>query len=159
MLTYKEIDPEIVAKVQNSVNLWLGCPYVPGGYHPKFGADCLRSVSGVLSLITGKYIEVEDLPQDIGMHNRKEASKAMRKIRRSFMPNAIVKDLTVEAGDVIVTSWINGGPGHAMICGNNALYHCPRKFGKFCKTGLIIPSKQELARIYRYVNKEEWLQF
>lgn len=157
-LTYKAIELELVTHVQNHIELWVGCPYVAGGSSPIYGADCLRSAGKLIGSIYGKSINIEDLPQDLGMNDRVKATRAMRKIRRSFMPNSIVRNYELNAGDVLVTAWINGGPGHVMICGDNALYHCPRQFGKFCKTGFIIPEGQELSRIYRYDNREEWLQ-
>jgi len=119
-------------------------------------ADCVRFGTGVLDeLYRFKRCPTARLPQDMALHNRKGAFRAMRFIRRLYMPNVIVTDETIEPMDFIITGPIGGGPGHMQLVGTqpNVIWECVQ--GGVQRTG--ISSSQIIYRIYRPTDKDTWL--
>ena len=88
------------------------------------------------------------------MHSRHESMKAMRFIRRLYMPNIIVTDGTIEPGDMVIISW--DGPGHLMIGGAkpNTLWHAMKP--RITQTGMSFLG--DVLRIYRFTDKIKWLR-
>lgn len=95
------------------------------------------------------------LPQDMAFHTRKAAMKAMRFLRRLYMPNIIVMDGSIEPGDLLIVGPVRGGPGHLMIAGSqpNTLWHALKP--GVTQTGMSFFG--EIIRIYRFTDKDKWL--
>jgi hypothetical protein len=99
-------------------------------------------------------MELPHIPKDISLHDRKGAMKAMRLLRRTYMPNIIVQDGTVEPGDIVVVGPWTGGPGHALIGGSesNTLWHVNSHMVD--RSGL--DTGLRIFRIYRALDKHLW---
>lgn len=74
--------------------------------------------------------------------------RAMRRIRKLYMPNFVVLDGTIEPGDALVVGPRDGGPGHLMIAGvGGYVWHASGPGGPVVRTGL--STKMRLFRVYR----------
>lgn len=136
--------------VKAAIEHWEGTPYVLGSQAPgrSGGTDCVRFMAAVLDRLFWKRTAIETLPQDQALHDRAGAIAAMLSIRKLYMPNRVVRDGTLEPGDVLVLGPRNGGPGHVMIAGaDRFLWHAEGPGGEVVRTGLSSPLK--LFRVYR----------
>jgi hypothetical protein len=150
-------------RLSNIFRSWEGTPYRAGQQMkgPKGGVDCVRFAFGVLDELYGFVrCDVPKLPQDIALHNKTTAMKAMRQLLKLYEPNAKVEDGTVQPGDIVVVAPPNGGPGHALVGGirPNTLWHSTGQFVQMTGIGLLhagfMPWK--LAAIYRAKDRERW---
>lgn len=120
------------------------------------GVDCIRFGTGFADEMYGyKRIDTPRLPQDMMLHDKKTAMRAMRFIRRLYMPNIIVTDGTIEPGDWLIVGELGGGPGHLMVAGSkpNTLWHALKP--GVTQTGMSFFG--DIIRIYRAADKEKWL--
>jgi hypothetical protein len=93
------------------------------------------------------------------MHSREQAIATMRTLRKLYMPNRLVRDGSIEPGDVIVTGPSNGGPGHVMLGGpeRNTLWHCNEGIG-VRMTGIgFVDGAQRIFGVYRFTDREKWI--
>ena len=143
-------DPRFVLLLEYVLESWRDTPYMAGQRCKKGGVDCVRFVCAVLDEITGTDHSVVTLPQDAALHARREAIRAMSRIRHLYSA-ATIRGLVVEPGDVIVMAPARGGPSHAAIVGPrlNTVWHATP--GGVAQTSCegILGCDFELNRIYR----------
>jgi hypothetical protein len=137
---------------------WEGTPYRPGQQKRGGGVDCVRFVAAVLDELRGTKTEIKTLPNDAAMHTREGAVESMLTIKRAFMPCELVANNTLEPGDVLITGPVGGGPGHALIVGDqcNVLWESSgdgvRRVGK----STLKRQGTELFYAYRLGDREKW---
>lgn len=102
---------------------WEGTRYMPGQQLRGVGTDCVRFVCAVLDELLGVKTPIKTLPPDTCMHDPERAAAAMRRLQELYPSDQVSG--AVEPGDVIVTGPKAGGPGHAMIVGDqrNVVWH------------------------------------
>lgn len=97
---------------------WKGTPYRAGQQRKGAGVDCVRFVTAVFDELEGGQTDIRILPQDLALHQPEIARGAMRQLLRAFDGRSLPDGyLELEPGDVIVSGFPQGGPGHAMIVG------------------------------------------
>lgn len=147
---WQSIGDRAEAAVLRALSRWEGTPYVLGSQAPgvRGGVDCVRFGCAVLDELYRTKTPIETLPPDRALHDPAGAMRAMRRIRRLYMPNRIVEDGSIEPGDALVVGPHNGGPGHLMIAGvDGFLWHASGPPGPVVRTGL--STRQRVFRVYR----------
>jgi hypothetical protein len=98
--------------------------------------------------------DLERLPPDTAMHNRKGAMRALRQIIRRYQPVASISDGTISPGDILIVG--QSGPGHAMIAGpkKNTLWQSSAQKVHF--TGMALPHEVKLFEHYRIMEAAAW---
>jgi hypothetical protein len=137
---------------------WEGTPYMDRQQVCGYGVDCIRFMAAVIDELYGfARVPLPDLPRDMGMHDRRGATRAMRYIKRIYDPVQIVRDGTTQPGDVIVTGPTNGGPGHAIITGpeRNTMWETSCENGVWRASMLFV--NQKPFRVYRAKDRYKWL--
>ena len=148
-----------IAELQAVLQSWRGTPYAHGQCRRGVAVDCVQFVAAVLDELYGKPVKpLERKPADLAWHNRKEAIRTASVISRRF-PNLIVRDGTIEPGDVLVVrigKSLTSAPGHAMIAGGvpNTIWHAEPTVG-VCFTGLGF-IHDRIVRVWRPIGKEKW---
>ena len=139
---------------------WKGTPYKEGSQVPKMGVDCVRFCCGVVDALFGfPRTTLNLLPADVALHDKLTALKAMRTLRRLYSPLLRVptEPGIVEPGDLLVTGPTGGGPGHIIIVGpeKNTTWQATSQSVE--KTGLTVPYRMDLFRIFRFEDRHKWV--
>lgn len=146
-------------KLRRVIQRWEGTPYMAGQQVPGVGVDCVRFVCRVFDALHNlEETPLENIPADASMHTREGAIQTMRKIMKAYSPISQVTDGSIEPGDVIIVSYVGGGPGHAMLVGTdrNTLYHADSV--GVVRTGLGIAAGQQIIHgVFRKANRLEWV--
>ena len=159
--TWRPLDAAIEGRIKNVLDSWLDTPYMDGQRQRKVGVDCAQLVGGVLDdLFRSKdKVVIPRLRTDSGIHSIRAGFATVRAIRKHYK-SKVVRDGTLEPGDVIVTraTGNTNGPkrlGHAMLVSTRkgVLIHATTITG-VCLTSL--KSNEEIVRVYRPLNKELW---
>lgn len=137
---------------------WQGTPYRAGQQVRGMGVDCVRFVAAVLDELRGTTTPIETLPNDASMHTREGAIASMLNIKRAFMPCELVGDNSLEPGDVLVTGPRDGGPGHALIVGDqmNVLWESSNTGVRRVGKSALARNGYELFYAYRLANRDTW---
>lgn len=151
---------ELYKRISEVLDSWIGTPYAAGQMAKGHAIDCVRFVAAVLDELNYRKQQKLDylrLPSDIGMHNKREAIRGLKMFRRAYEPNEMVRDFSLEPGDVLMTGPLNGGPTHAEFVGTrrNTFYHAT--IDGVTVTGLLKPIGTQFS-ILRPMNKEEWIK-
>ena len=133
-----------VGRLQTELYAWEGTMYRGGYCEKSIAVDCVHFVASVLDKLCGTWYNHSKLPQDTSFHNKKEANEGFRQFIKMY-PSYRLRSDVVQPGDVIVCGpvGINGGPGHTMIVGKDALWHVGHK--EVCKAGLAVMQKGAYA--------------
>ena len=141
---------------------WKGTPYMAGNRVRGAGSDCAQLVPAFLDFMyrTGRETFVPRMAQDTGTHNRKAAWGTVKAVRQAF-PSHVVRDGTIEPGDIILTRATHdftgpNNPGHAMIAmprPGSALHAMPDS--GVCMTSIEVT--RGILRVYRLEGKEQWV--
>lgn len=141
-------------------DLWVGTRYMPGACVRGAGVDCAQLVR-VFLMWMDQITDCPPIPRlssDTGVHNRKAALGTIKVCRNAF-PSCVVRDGTIQPGDIVLTrstrDWSGPlNPGHAMIVlplKGTALHAMPA-------TGVTrtsIASGGGIVRVYR-PEKDSW---
>ena len=164
MLWVQHPEPAIAERLDRVLREWDRTPYESGQRIKGLAADCLGAVFGVIDEMDGRERAITpEFPPDTAMHSADTARKAMRRLLRLYAPNDKV-DLPpngvfrVRPGDVVITSYVGGGPGHvAMVgCRKNELWHSLPDNGGFTQRGWGFYDEQEICAVYRSADQERW---
>lgn len=155
--------PEANRRMEQFFAMWERTTYMPGNRVRGVGTDCAQLVPAFLDFMyrTGRRTEIPRLAPDTGVHNRNAAWNTVRAVRKAF-PSHVVRDNTIEPGDIVLTrathDWTGPqNPGHAMIamprfC--SAMHAMPNT--GVCMTSLEL--SRGIVRVYRLEGKETWAQ-
>lgn len=142
-------------------NLWKGTPYMAGVRVRGVGVDCAQLVPAFLDHMFRRLMstEIPRMSGDVGVHNHRAAWGTVKAVRLGY-PSRVVRDGTIEPGDIIITrstaDW--EGParhGHAMIAmpeRGTALHSVP--LAGVTLTSLSV-TRGGIVRIYR-LEKHSW---
>lgn len=109
-------DAKAMARLGQVLESWEGTPYMSGQRCRGVGVDCVRFVVAVLDELTGRHTDIRTIPPDTCLHAPAKAREAAERLSLAFEADRVTDAL--EAGDVIVTGPVGGGPGHVMIVGH-----------------------------------------
>lgn len=142
-------------------SIWERTKYMPGNRVRGVGTDCAQLVPAFLDYMyrTGRKTPIPRMAPDTGVHNRKAAWGTVRAVRQAF-PSHVVRDGTIEPGDIVLTrathDWTGpNNPGHAMIAMPKfctAMHAMPNT--GVCMTSLEV--SRGIVRVYRLEGKEKW---
>lgn len=136
---------------------WNGTPYACGQAASGAGVFCSAFVSRVLDeLYRKKPTPLPAIPDDASFHDPAASRAGLRWFLSSYPDHARVENGEVEAGDVLVTAPLGGGPGHGIIVGPDPHTMWESRSIGVCKTGLSAPSGYTLSAVYRLTDKETW---
>ena len=150
-----------LSKLRKELLSWEGTPYRENTCVKGMGVDCVRFVCAVLDhMQNGGNTDLPFLPQDASLHSPTSAKAAMRLIKSLYGPNYAVKDYTLEPGDVIVAGPEGGGPGHALIVGDqpNQIWHSTGR--RVHRTGMSFYKTTAfplIFRVYRHSDRRDWI--
>ncbi len=156
-----EVSQAIAQRVDDVLECWRDTPYASGQQALGVGVDCVRFGAAVLDQLDGRVrVPPERLPQDIALHNRGEAMKAMRTFLRGYTPNNRVLDGFVEPGDIVVTGFSGGGPGHLQIIGgrSNTIWHATGSRVQMTGFGFRGNGQQRIVGIFRFAERWRWIE-
>lgn len=143
------------------VSMWDKTPYQPGQRAKKIGVDCVRFVSCVLDELYNVEVptSVPRMQVDAALHSMAVSSKVIRLLRKSWEGSDVVRDGTIQPGDVIVTRAESGNsparPAHVMI----ALVEPFTAAHAIPGVGVVVGSVQNtrgIVRVYRLRGKASW---
>jgi len=145
---------------------WEGTPYESGQRVKKVAADCIGSVFGVIDDLDGQNrASLPGLPADAAMHSRDTAVAAVRELIRRYEPNRKLRlgrngDVRVRPGDIVVTGYKGGGPGHVEIVGarRNELWHSLEDGAGFAQRGWGFLESQVLYGVWRAEDQWRWVR-
>lgn len=154
--------PNVQPALERALESWRGTPYESGQRFRGRGADCLGSVCGVLDQMDGRArAAFPQFPHDTAFHSRETAIAALRTLLRLYAPLEKVEPAADELihswpGDLVITGFPNGGPGHVEIVGahRNELWHADRN--PFHQGGWSLLKVQELYAVYRLTDAWRW---
>ena len=131
---FRQIAPEKSFRLESILKEWDGTPHSHGQCVKGVAVDCVRFVSAVIDEMFRTKHDLTVLPPDAAIHDRAGAMKLMRHWLTWF-PHVRVIDMSIEPGDVVICSYPNGGPGHAMVAGTRPgeLWHA--EANRVCRTG------------------------
>lgn len=155
------LDSRITKRMYLFAELWAGTPYVPGNRVRGNGSDCAQLVPAFLDFMyrTGRQTPIPRMSQDTGTHNARAAWGTVKAVRQSF-PSHVVRDATIEPGDIIITRATHDftgpeNPGHAMIAmpsPGTAIHAMP--LSGVCITSVAVT--RGILRVYRLEEKFRW---
>ena len=132
---------------------WEGTPFQDNMQIRGRGVDCVRFMAAVLNeAYREQRCTINQLPRDVGWHDRSRAIQAMRAIHRIYPESAIIRDGSLEPGDVLVTRPPGGGPAHVVMVGGRPGHFWEASSGGVVRCGQ--PAK--IARTYRATDKNLW---
>jgi hypothetical protein len=153
---------EIEKRINIFADYWRGTPYMPGVRVKGVGVDCAQLVPSFLDFMYQNEGEtpIPRMSGDVGVHNHRAAWGTVKAVRLGY-PSFVVRDNTIEPGDIIITrstaDW--EGParhGHAMIAmpmHGTALHAIP--LGGVTVTSLAV-TRGGIVRVYRLKEKHRW---
>lgn len=154
-------DPDVIKRMEQFRNKWTGTTYMAGNRVRGVGCDCAQLIPAFLDFMyrTGSRLPIPRLAPDTGLHNARAALNTVRAVRRGF-PSFVVRDGTIEPGDIVLTrashDWEGpSNPGHAMIAYHRpgtALHAMPES--GVCLTTLTVT--RGIVRVYRLKGKQSW---
>ena len=161
-MRWLRISPIAEARLDAVLKSWLRTPYAAGSRVRGMGVDCKELIPGVLDEMYRKEPSTtRRLAPDSGMRDIRLGLSEIRLLMRQYPDVTIVRDGTVQPGDVIVTRSSNflgatNHPGHAMIAGvrPGEAYHAHPRSG-VVKTSIAAAGKP-VVRIYRTGKKGTW---
>lgn len=140
---------------------WFATPYMVGQRSPGQGVDCAQLIFGMMDTLHGRETPT-DCPKMIvanTVHNARVAFRCVILMRRAY-PTEIVRDGSIEPGDIILTRGLVGShgprrPGHAVIAGivPGTCFHAVPLVG-VCMSSLT--SLPGVLRVYRPLEKHRW---
>lgn len=147
-------------RVEEVCSYWVGTPYRLNMCHPGEGVDCIHYGAAVLDRLYGTEHSknLQSLPPDACVHNRKGVEKATRALLKSYPAMKRVEDGTIEAGDLVITGPVGEHPtaSHLLIAGKRAkLWQASKGGVNF--TGYGILDCEMLVAVYRAGDKDKWL--
>jgi cell wall-associated NlpC family hydrolase len=146
--------------VQRELEAWWRTPYWRGQQCRGRGVDCVRFIAGVMDDLYGFVRErLERLPQDVALHSPATARAALRQFLSIYQPHERVADGTAQAGDVVVTGPVGGGPGHALIVGGRRgeLWHAGAQHVECTGYGYLSRGDVAMHAVYRMLDRERWV--
>lgn len=152
------------ANLAKVLALWKPCRYESGSSVRGVACDCIGGLFGLIDDLDGRHRACcSPLPADTAMHDRESAISTMRHLVGRFKPNFQVEAsedgyFHVQPGDIIVTGYPHGGPGHVEMVGpqRNTLWHALPGSG-FHQTGFgFLEGAQLLWRVYRLGDRWRW---
>jgi cell wall-associated NlpC family hydrolase len=159
-LRWLDLPPRPLKRLEFVLRRWDRTPYMAGQRCRGIGVDCVQFVTAVLDELHGVSTKVPRLRPDSAVHDGRQALPTIKAIRAGF-ESVVVRDSTIEPGDVIVVraTPFPSGPrryGHVLIAGweVGTLFHAASPTG-VSKTSL--QGLQDVLRVYRDVNKDQWL--
>lgn len=159
---WRRLDADIERRMTNFYDLWKGTPYMPGVQVRGVGVDCAQLVPAFLDHMFRRATktEIPRMSGDVGLHNHRAAWGTVKAVRLGY-PSCVLRDNTIEPGDIIITrstaDW--EGParhGHAMIAmpeHGTALHSIP--LAGVTVTSLSV-TRGGIVRIYRLKEKHTW---
>lgn len=157
---------QVMARMERILAEWEPARYESGASVRGIACDCIGGVFGVVDDLDGQHRAcAAPLPPDASMHNRAGAIAAMHDLVNRFQPNRHVLQAPdgyfhVQPGDIVVTGYPSGGPGHVEMVGprRNTLWHALPQAG-FHQTGFgFLDGHQLLWRVYRLSDRWRWAQ-
>lgn len=154
----------VMDRMEQILSDWSTSHYESGASLRGIACDCIGGVFGVVDDLDGQKRACRSpLPQDSAMHNREAAIATMKQLVNRFEPNSHIPQAEdgyfyVQPGDIVVTGYPGGGPGHVEIVGprRNTLWHALPQAG-FHQTGFgFLEGRQLLWRIYRLGDRWRW---
>lgn len=162
VLTWKTVSEPLSNRLMNVLNLWKGTPYVPGQQALKGGVDCVQLMGGILDMLYRRpsATKIPRLNPDTSLHDPRTSYKTISALRKHF-PNSVVRDFTIEPGDIIVcrASHDLNAPrnmGHVLIAAiqPGSVFHAVPGSGACFGT---IQATHGILRIYRPKEKDTWI--
>ncbi len=156
----------VMERMERLLREWESSRYESGASVKGIACDCIGGVFGVVDDLDGQQRSCDaPLPPDASMHNRESAVSAMRDLVSRFQPNRHVPQADdgffyVQPGDIVVTGYPGGGPGHVEMVGprRNTLWHALPGSG-WHQTGFgFLEAAQVLWRIYRLGDRWRWVR-
>lgn len=148
--------------VNRVLSSWVRTPYRDGHRIQGIGADCVQLAAGILDTLCRRKTpsHIPQLAADVSPHNARYAFQTILTLRKHF-PSVVVRDFTLEPGDLLVVRSIPDPlgprrPGHVMIVGSVpwTCLHATRS-GGVCWTS-IEEASSGILRIYRSTEKSNW---
>lgn len=162
-ITWCPVDAAIQNRVEEVIASWEYTPHRDGHCLKKQGADCRGFAVGVLDDFYGTCFAplLPRLPPDSGHHSALPGLRVISWLRHRF-PTKLVRDNTIEPGDILVCRGSSNplSPaylGHVMVAGAQRLSaaHAIR-YQSVRRTTIEV--SQGIVRIYRMLNKEQWVK-
>lgn len=142
-------------------NSWLGTPYRPHQRIKGVGADCKELTLAVLDRLYGKISPtcVTRLSPNVASHCPERARIVVAQIRRAY-PCSLVKDGTIEEGDVLVSrsnsdAYSPQNEGHIMLAWKNPGCVFDITNGSRARISSI-QCNRPLIGVYRLEGKDLW---
>jgi hypothetical protein len=152
-LSVRDVD-EIQDRMHDCFLSWEDTPFLDGWQSRGHGVDCVRFMAAILNFMyRDQRATIDQLPRDLGFHDRGAAVSAMRKMHRIYPESVVVRDRTMEPGDVLVTGPASRAPAHVVMVGARPCHFWQAGPAKVTRCGQ--PSR--IARIYRATDKHLWL--
>jgi hypothetical protein len=144
-------------RVEAVCRSWAGTPYKLGRCVKQRYVDCIHLGAAVLDELYGidHSKNLKSLPPDACIHNRPGVQKALRSLLRSYPSHRRVRDATLEAGDLVITGPLAGGPSHLLIASRRgALWEASPAGVRTVGYGIL--STERLVAVYRAGDKNLW---
>ncbi len=158
ILPFHYVERPWAARVEHVCRGWAGTPYKLNGCLRGRYVDCIHLGAAVLDELfgTAHSKNLQSLPPDACVHNRRGVQKALRWLLRCY-PCARVRDGSLEAGDLVVFGHASqsSGPSHLLIASvRGVLWEAARP--RVRAIGYGISQLERLLAVYRVENKHLW---
>jgi cell wall-associated NlpC family hydrolase len=145
------------------LNEWIGTPYMAGQRAKGMGVDCVQLIAGVLDDLfkPPTPTPVPRLPADSATHDIRSAYRTIHALADAWYVSPVVRDGTVQPGDVLVTRATNNrtgprNPGHAMIVGANP-FEVVQATPVLGVHKVHLYACRPVIRLYRPNRKDQWV--
>lgn len=150
------------AAIEKTMKAWMDTPYHGGQRARKIAVDCEQLIPGLLDMLFKRPTPTPLARQspDAGTHSLRASFRSIVSLRRNF-PCKLIRDGSVEPGDIVLVNVSSAGPQmgrtrlrHAMMVGVKPMTAIHAAFQhKVCMTSL---ATSQIVRTYRPQNKESW---
>lgn len=157
---WHKLSPRVELAITRAFSMWLDTPYQSGQRAPKVACDCTQMMAGILDMLYKKQVRthIPRMPPDSGIHSTRAGISTAMAFRSQY-PSSVVRDYSLEPGDIVITraSADNNGPmrlGHCMMMSTRPGVAIHAVKPRSVMTS--ISASLEIMRIYRPHNKESW---
>lgn len=161
-ILWRGVSEQTCLAVQKAMKAWLGTPYHAGQRARKIGVDCAQLIPALLDMLYKRPTPtpLARLSQDAGTHSLRAGFRTVIALRKQF-PTAVVRDGSVQAGDIALVNLPSAGAitgrkmlRHAMMVGTQPMTAIHALHGyEVCMTSL---ATSQIVRVYRPLGKESW---
>lgn len=102
--------------VERVVNRWISTPYRPKARVRQQGVDCVQLIAALLDeLYDCPFTPIVSVPSDVGFHDERRAIGSIRALRTMWRGSDVVRDRSVEPGDILVARISGRVVNHALF--------------------------------------------